>query len=156
MTPEGPASGMVHLLDVNVLVALFDPAHLHHDAAHAWFGTERERGWATCPITQNGFLRVLSNPAYPGRRTPVADAAGRLRLFLASAGHVFWPDDASLVDEGLVSVGHLAGHREITDAYLLALAVKRKGRLATFDRNLRLAAVRGAEASHVTVVAVGV
>ena len=143
---------MIHLLDVNVLVALFDPAHLHHDAAHGWFGAAREAGWATCPITQNGFLRVLSNPAYPGRRTTVADGADRLRRFLASGGHGFWPDDVSLVDAGLVEAVHLSGYREITDAYLLALAVRRRGCLATFDRGVRLTSVRGADASHVCLV----
>lgn len=144
---------MVHLLDVNVLVALFDPTHLHHEAAHRWFEGARDDGWATCPMTENGFLRVLSNPAYPGRRTTVADAADRLRAFQASGGHAFWPEDLSLLDHRVAAVRHLAGHREITDAYLLALAVHRGGRLATFDRNVRLAAVPGARMDHVAVVA---
>ena len=143
---------MVHLLDVNLLVALFDPAHLHHDVAHDWFGAARKAGWATCPITQNGLLRVLSNPAYPGRRTTVVDGADRLRRFMASGGHEFWPDDVSLLDAGLVDTAHLSGYREITDAYLLALAVRRGGCLATFDRGVRLASVPGADASHVCVV----
>ena len=143
---------MIHLLDVNVLVALFDPAHIHHDAAHAWFERARPSGWATCPITQNGFLRVVANPAYPGRRTTVGDAADRLRRFLGSGGHQFWPDDVSLLDDRVARTASLAGHREITDAYLLALALRRGGRLATFDRSIRLAAVSGAEASHVVVV----
>jgi len=142
----------VHLLDVNLLVALFDPAHIHHDAAHAWFAGERAHGWATCPMTENGLIRVLSNPAYPGRRTTVADAADRLRRFLASGGHEFWPDGVSLLDNDLVEVAHLTGHREITDAYLLALAVRRGHRLATLDRGIRLAAVRGATADHLCVV----
>ncbi len=143
---------MVHLLDVNVLVALFDPAHLHHDAAHAWFAAERGAGWATCPITENGLLRVLSNPAYPGRRTTVADAAERLRRFQATGGHELWPDDVSLLDPGRVETAHLSGYRELTDAYLLALAVRRTGRLATFDRGVRLAAVLRATPSHVCLV----
>ncbi len=143
---------MVHLLDVNVLVALFDPAHLHHDVAHAWFSAERGVGWATCPITENGLLRVLSNPAYPGRRTTVADAAERLRSFQASGGHAFWPDDVSLLDPGRVEPAHLSGYRELTDAYLLALAVRRAGRLVTFDRGVRLAAVLGATPAHVCLV----
>ena len=143
---------MTRLLDVNVLVALFDPAHVHHEAAHSWFEHARASGWATCPITENGFLRVVSNRSYPGRRTTVADAADRLRRFLASGGHVFWADDASLLDEAVARVASLAGHGEITDAYLLALAVQHNGRLATFDRNVRLAAVVGAEATHVEVV----
>lgn len=144
---------MVHLLDVNLLVALFDPTHLHHDAAHHWFEDARQHGWATCPITENGFLRVLSNPAYPGRRTTVAAAADRLRTFQASGGHEFWPGDVSILDSRVATVSHLTGHREITDAYLLALAVHRDGRLATFDRNLRVAAVPGARMDQVTVLA---
>jgi len=120
---------VIHLLDVNVLVALFDPAHVHHDAAHAWFEGARPSGWATCPLTQNGFLRVVSNPAYPGNRTTVGDAADRLRRFLASDGHEFWTDDVSLLDARVARTASLAGHREITDAYLLALAVRRGGRL---------------------------
>lgn len=144
---------MAHLLDVNVLVALFDPTHLHHEVAHRWFGSVREAGWASCPVTENGFLRVLSNPAYPGRRTTVADAADRLRTFQASGGHEFWGDDVSLLDTSVAAVRHLAGHGEITEAYLLALAVHRGGTLATFDRNVRLAAVPGARTDHVAVVA---
>ena len=99
---------MTHLLDVNVLVALFDPAHLHHDAAHCWFEAEGRSGWATCPITENGFVRVLTNPAYPGRKTTVADAADRLRRFTGSGGHAFWADDVSLLDESVISTGLLS------------------------------------------------
>ncbi len=143
---------MIHLLDVNVLVALFDPAHVHHEAAHGWFEREREGGWATCPLTENGLVRVLSNPAYPGRRTTVADAADRLARFTASGWHTFWPDDVSLVRGGAVVVDSLAGHREITDAYLLALAVRNCGRVATFDRGLRIATVAGAMPEDLAVI----
>ncbi|NJD20728.1 MAG: PIN domain-containing protein [Gemmatimonadetes bacterium] len=146
---------MVHLLDVNVLVALFDPAHIHHDAAHAWFAAERGNGWATCPLTENGLLRVLSNPAYPGRRTTLADAADRLRRFVASGNHEFWADDLTLRDPEAFDPRSLSGYREITDTYLLALAVRKGGRLATFDRGLRLAAVSGATSSHVRLVEAG-
>lgn len=140
------------LLDVNVLVALFDPAHIHHDTAHDWFGAGREEGWATCPLTENGFVRVLSNPAYPGRRTTVADAAGRLTRLTQGGGHVFWADEISLLDDSVIDRGRLSGHRQITDAYLLALAVSNDGRVVTFDRGLPLGAVRGAEPEHVVVL----
>jgi toxin-antitoxin system PIN domain toxin len=143
---------LAYLLDVNVLVALFDPTHLHHEGAHRWFGAERDAGWASCPITENGLLRVLSNPAYPGRRTTVSDATARLRRFMASGGHEFWPDDMSVVDDQRVSAEHLTGHAQITDAYLLALAVRRGGRLATFDRGVRLAPVTGAGPEHLVVI----
>jgi len=143
---------VTHLLDVNVLIALFDPAHLHHDSAHSWFEAEGKSGWATCPITENGFVRVLTNPAYPGRKTTVEDAADRLRRFTTSGGHTFWADGVSLLNESVISTGLLSGHREITDAYLLALTVRNTGRLATFDRRLRTAAVPGAGVEHVAVL----
>jgi uncharacterized protein len=146
------ASRAPHLLDVNVLIALFDPAHLHHDAAHAWFEVEREGGWATCPLTENGFVRVLSNPAYPGRRTTVSDAVDRLARFTSTGHHTFWADDLSLLDRRVFSAHLLTGHREITDAYLLALAVRNGGRLATFDESVRTDAVLGADPGHVAVI----
>ncbi len=142
----------VFLLDVNVLIALFDPNHLHHDSAHAWFNSVGPRGWASCPLTQNGFVRVLSNPAYAGRRTTVADAAARLRRFMEASHHQFWSDHLSILDPTRVVADQLAGHREITDAYLLALAVDRHGALATFDAHVRLSAVVGAEAHHLEVL----
>jgi hypothetical protein len=135
---------MVHLLDVNVLVALFDPEHVHHEAAHGWFAPAREAGWATCPLTENGFVRVLSNPSYPGRRTTVGHAVDRLQQFTLSGHHAFWPDDVSLLDSGRISRAHLTGHREVTDTYLLALASEHGGALVTFDRNVREDSVVGA------------
>ena len=147
---------LICLLDVNVLVALFDPGHLHHEAAHEWFAAVRAEGWATSPTTENGFVRVVSNPAYPGRRTTVADAVARLRQFAASGHHTQWPDDVSVLQEQVLEASHLAGHREVTDAYLLALVVRRGGTLATFDRSVRTTAVRGFEAGHLTVLPPGV
>lgn len=143
---------MSALLDVNVLVALFDPAHIHHDAAHTWFGAHRGEGWATCPLTENGFVRVLSNPAYPGRRTTVADAVDRLTRLAESGEHTFWADRISLLDDSIVERGRLSGHRQITDAYLLALTVSNDGRVVTFDQRFPLGAVPGAEADHVVVL----
>ena len=144
---------MVALLDVNVLVALFDPVHAHHETAHEWLKQNRKSGWATCPLTENGLVRVLSNPAYPGRRTTVRDAIRRLAEFRQSGDHTFWPDSASLCDEILVRPAHLLGHRQLTDVYLLALAVTNGGRVATFDRSLPLAAVEGAKTDHVAHLA---
>jgi toxin-antitoxin system PIN domain toxin len=147
---------MIHLLDVNVLVALFDPNHVHHEAAHAWFTSARGSGWSTCPLTENGLVRVLSTPAYPGRRTTVADAVDRLQRFTLSGNHTRWADDISLLDPAHVDAGHLSGHREVTDVYLLALAVHHGGALATFDRTLRTGAVLGAEEKHLVVLTPGV
>jgi uncharacterized protein len=133
---------VIALLDVNVLVALFDPAHVHHDAAHAWFGRNRSRRWATCALTENALVRVLSNPAYPGRRTTVEDAASRLRTFCSDREHVFWPDSISVRDPGRFRWSHVQGHRQLTD--LLALPVSNRGRLATFDSTISLKAVEAA------------
>jgi toxin-antitoxin system PIN domain toxin len=146
------AARRVHLLDVNVLIALFDPGHLHHERAHEWFASTGSAGWATCPVTENGFVRVLSNPAYPGRRTTVADAVDRLRRFTASEAHVFWAGTPSLLDPNAIRAEKLTGHREITDTWLLALAVENAGALATFDEGIRRGAVVGAEAAHVSVI----
>jgi toxin-antitoxin system PIN domain toxin len=138
----------VALLDVNVLVALFDGAHMHHEVAHAWFGPQRALGWATCPLTENGFVRVLSNPAYRGRRTTLRDAIARLATFRDSGNHRFWPDEISLCEDERFESTHIAGHRQLTDVYLLGLAVSHGGRLATFDSRIQTASVQGADAGH--------
>jgi toxin-antitoxin system PIN domain toxin len=143
---------MVYLLDVNVLVALFDPGHVHHEAAHAWLEASRASGWATCPMTENGFVRVISNPVYPGRRTTVRDAADRLARFTLSGHHTFWTDDVSILDSERLLTDRLGGHREVADAYLLALAVGRGGALVTFDRGVRREAVPGARPEQVVVL----
>ncbi len=138
---------MVSLFDVNVLVALFDPSHIHHLTAHDWFAESSEQGWATCPLTENGLIRVLSNPSYPGRRTTVHDAARRLTVFCQSPQHGFWEDSLSVLDES-VQTQRIQGHRQVTDVYLLALAVARGGRLVTLDAGMSLAAVRNAKPFH--------
>jgi uncharacterized protein len=123
---------VIALLDVNVLVALFDPAHVHHEAAHAWFGRNRSHRWAACALTENALVRVLSTPAYPGRRTTVEDAASRLRTFCSDREHVFWPNAISVRDPPDGSSGiTFQGHRQLTDVYLLALSVSNRGQLAT-------------------------
>lgn len=132
------------LLDVDVPVALFDPAHPNHDDAHRWFGQDRKRGWATCPLTINGCVRVLSNPSYPSVDATAAEVISRLRALCGSRWHQFWPDEVSLLDGTLFRPDKIAGHQKITDAYLLGLAVRRGGRLATFDRSIPLKAVIGA------------
>ena len=137
------------LLDVNVLVALFNPDHIHHDAAHDWFADHRQHGWATCPLTELGLIRILSNPIYWPGAERCAAVTDRLRQFCASGHHQFWRDSLSLSDESF-NWSLIKGHRQVTDTYLLALAVKRGGALATFDRSVPLAAVAGAgpEAIH--------
>lgn len=142
----------IALLDVNVLIALFDGAHTHHEAAHDWFADNQGHGWATCPTVQNGFIRVLSNPAYPGRSTSLGDAIDRLRQFTATAGHAFWPDDRSILEPSLFDPTLARGHRQITDVYLLAIAAKNHGRLATFDRRISHTAVDGARACNLALL----
>ena len=144
---------MIALLDVNVLIALFDPAHVHHEAAHAWFEVNGKCRWATCALTENAFARVLSNPSYPGRGTTMADAVSRLRTFCSAQQHVFWPDSVSLLDRRRFRWNHVQGHRQITDIYLLALVVSHQGRLATFDSTISLRAVEGAKAQNLEVIA---
>ena len=138
------------LLDVNVLVALFDPNHVHHEAAHGWFGDHRSSGWATCPLTENGVVRVLSNPAYSASAERPADIARRLDSFRESGHHVFWSDDVSVCDTRLFSLA--VGHRQLTDVYLLGLAVAHRGFLATFDRSIPLKAVRRARPDDLVVI----
>ena len=144
---------MIALLDVNVLVALFDPVHSHHEAAHGWLAENRVAGWATCPMTENGLARVVSNPAYPGSRTTLSDAVSRLDKFVRSGDHVFWPDAVSIRDTSVVQTKHVAGHQQLTDVYLLALAVGQAGRLATFDRSIPLASVAGATPDNLALLA---
>lgn len=143
---------MAFLLDVNVLVALFDPTHVHHEQAHDWFGPIRAQGWATCPITEIGLIRVLSNPAYSGRRTTAVDVARRLTQFAASEGHVFWPNTVSLRDDHLFDLACMMGYRQLTDVYLLATAVANRGALATFDRSIGRGCVDGAKADNLVVI----
>jgi len=132
------------LLDVNLLVALFDGDHVHHELAHDWFADNRAGGWATCPVTENGLVRVLANPRYGSPESTVPAIVARLRRFRASGHHQFWTDTVSLADTALFKPSFVRGHRQVTDVYLLGLARHKGGRLATFDRSIPLAAVTGA------------
>jgi toxin-antitoxin system PIN domain toxin len=138
------------LIDINVLIALIDPSHVGHDAAHRWFAQTGTASWATCPLTVNGVVRIVGHPKYPnsaGSPAAVAPIVVRLR---ALPGHVFWNDDLSLVDCDLVDVDQIMTPGQVTDSYLLALAVQNGGQLATFDRRLSTRAVRrGRAALHV-------
>lgn len=151
---------MVRLLDVNVLVSLLDSAHVHHDAAVDWFRRVAAfGGWATCPLTENGLIRVVSHPSYPNLRLSPAQAADSLARFKANfpGVHCFWPDSVSMTDSALFDVSVLTGARQITDAYLAGLAFHNRGRLATLDGSIPWRAVRGADSELVErLVAVGV
>jgi toxin-antitoxin system PIN domain toxin len=139
------------LLDVNVLVALFDPDHIHHDDAHEWFGENRQDGWATCPLTELALARILANPAYSPAAERAAAIVKRFRQFRSSGDHQFWRDSLDLTDD-IFDYSFVKGQRQLTDVYLLGLAVKRNGRLATFDRTIPVRAVKGAERETLVVI----
>jgi uncharacterized protein len=142
----------VSLLDVNVLIALLDPAHPNHEDAHAWYGVERKRGWATCPITIAGCIRVLSNPAYPSVQATAGDVIRHLRAFCTGDDHEFWRDGVSLLDDKLFRPEYITGHQKVTDVLLVGLAVRHKGKLATFDRAIPLKTVIGAKPEHLQLL----
>jgi len=136
------------LFDVNVLIALLDRDHVSHAAAPAWYRAHTEHGWASCPITENGTVRVMSSPGYPNA-LPVAEVVARLDKAARSWPHEFWPDDVSLLDASVFDHQAILGPKQITDRYLIALAVKHRGRLVTFDRGIRPSGVRGAVDEHI-------
>lgn len=127
---------MTYLLDVNVLIALLDPRHVHHEFAHTWFGREGAESWATCPMTENAILRILGNPKYPNSPGNPAVVASLLRQLREAAGHVFWPDKISLLDPAFTALDRVLVSKQVTDTYLLSLAAASGGRLATFDRRM--------------------
>jgi uncharacterized protein len=133
----------IELPDVNVLLAMSDPAHAHHDPASEWFADASPRGWATCPITENGFVRILCNPSYPGVRLTPADTIAMLQTLLThhAATHHFWPDSVSFCDHTLFRPEAIAGHRQITDVYLLGLCQQNGGTLVTLDMAITDAAI---------------
>ena len=139
------------LLDVNVLIALLDAAHIHHQRASQWLEQSLHHGWASCPLTQNGCLRIMAQPAYP-QALPLAAVAQRLGQAAATPAHLFIADDYSLLDAARLHWPQLLGHRQVTDAYLLGLAVRHGCRFVSFDARVNLAAVPGAKAEHLWVL----
>lgn len=133
---------MTFLLDVSLLIALIDPSHVGHEAAHRWFADTGSEAWATCPITENGVIRIVGNPRYPnslGSPAAVVPIVGRLR---DHPGHQFWGDGLSLIGSELVEATEIMTPGQVTDTYLLALAISHGGQLATLDRRLSTRAVR--------------
>lgn len=126
----------VHLLDANLLIALAWPQHVHHSAAHDWFRKVGHGAWATCPITQLAFIRISSNPKIIPDAVAPREALGMLKRILAVPGHEFWVEEVAPVDAATFATKALVGHRQVTDAYLLALVQRRSGKLATFDRGV--------------------
>jgi hypothetical protein len=130
-----------HLLDVNLLLALTDPMHIHQQSAHRWFVEKGQQAWATCPLTENGFIRIASHPNYPNRPGDVTAVLDILRRLCEAPGHRFWSEDISILR--ILEPDALITHAQITDVFLLGLAVHKKGKLATLDQRIPADAVRG-------------
>jgi toxin-antitoxin system PIN domain toxin len=124
------------LLDTNLLIALLWPSHERHDLAVKWFTGHRGNGWATCPFTEAGFVRIVSNPAFSRDAVQPCEAIQVLSANTAAKDHAFWPDDLPFVAAAAFAGVRLLGHQQVTDAYLLGLAIRRGGRLATLDKQI--------------------
>jgi len=144
---------MTHLLDVNLLIALAWPQHIHHVQAHSWFGTVGHASWATCPITQLAFVRLSSNSRVISAAVSPREALEALKQISALPGHQFWHDDMSPTEAAVFHSVALVGHRQVTDAYLLALAQHHQGILATFDTGIaELIPVQQDRSLHVMLI----
>ena len=143
-----------YLLDTNVLIALLWPSHAHHEQAAKWFARHRTKGWATCPLTEAGFVRIVSNAAFSRDAVTPREAVGVLAANTAAKDHAFWPDELPLAEAIAFAGARLVGHQQVTDAYLLGLALHRGGMLATLDE--RIAALiepRSTECKALEIVA---
>lgn len=139
------------LLDVNVLLALLDADHVDHVTARSWLSAEIGHGWASCALTQNGVVRVISQPRYPSPVSP-AEAIRRLLRATSTEHHEFWDCGLSVLDTRILNPTRIHGPRQVTDAYLLALASEHGGRFVTFDRGVPLDAVQGAGETNLVVL----
>ena len=139
------------LLDINVLLALLDRDHILHERGRLWFEQEVHNGWASCAVTQNGFVRILSQPGYPSP-VPAGRAMQLLATAAAAAHHEYWSSDLSVLDETIFDHARIHGPRQLTDVYLLGLAARHGGRLVTFDQTIGLAAVRTAGPDNLVVL----
>ena len=140
------------LLDVNFVIALLDPDHVHYERAHDWWAANRSLGWASCPITENGVIRILSHPNYSQSvEFSPAESISRLQELATRNDHKFWHDDLTFRDGETFVSGRIHGPRQLTDLYLLALATKNQARLVTFDQSIPLSAVPGANAQNLCI-----
>jgi len=130
----------IYLLDINLLLSLTDPMHVHHELAHRWFAEIGQHEWATCPITENGFIRIASHPNYPNRPGNVSAVFSILRALCSAPGHHFWTEDLSVLE--ILEPDTIITHTQITDIYLLGLAVNKKNKLATLDQRIPADAIR--------------
>jgi len=139
------------LLDVNVLIAMHDAGHSHHQRARDWLADNIDSGWASCAITQNGFIRILSQPRYP-LEISTTQAIELLQRTCSTVHHTFWPADISLIDPETITSSRVLASKQVTDLYLLALAARQGGRLVTFDANITQSAVVHAGPDHLVVI----
>lgn len=144
---------MTWLFDVNVLVAVADSSHIFHQSIHRWLANCEDKAWASCPITENGMVRVLSQPAYRGGMRSPAEAIAALRGMKSAQGwkHVFWGDDYSLSDAAAIACERITGTKQVTDVYLVGLACRKGGRLVTFDAGIAWQAVAGASRESIEI-----
>ena len=142
---------MLPLYDVNVLIAMFDDEHAQHDTAMQWHSEHAASGWASCPMTQNGLIRIMSQPAYT-RPLTTRQVTERLYEATLDNNHHFLPDDVSLADPAIVAFDALLSHKTTTDIYLLALAVAHNARFVTFDHGVSLRAVVRATETHLVTL----
>ncbi|MCC7306868.1 MAG: VapC toxin family PIN domain ribonuclease [Acidobacteria bacterium] len=142
------------LLDINVILALIDFDHVFHVQAHGWWGTEKKYGWASCPLTENGVVRIMSQPGYAAPdHYSAANVITWLNEFASATDHEFWPDDISLLDPNRFDPKAILGPKQLTDIYLLGLAASKGGRLVTFDRKISPATIPGASENNLHVIA---
>ena len=140
------------LPDVNILIALLDGNHVFHARVHGWLGPHKG-GLATCVITQNGAIRVMSQPRYSSVISlSAAQVKQQLQMGLARQDHVYWPCNETLMDDGLFDWSRIHGHAQLTDIYLLGLAVRHKACLVTLDRNIAINTVHGAKMQNILVL----
>ena len=143
-----------YLLDTNVLIALLWPSHAKHDLTVKWFARHRGKGWATCPLTEAGFVRIVSNAAFSRDAVTPREAVGVLAANTAAKDHAFWPDELPLAEATAFAGARLVGHQQVTDAYLLGLALHRGGMLATLDERIAaLTEPKSAERKTLEIVA---
>ena len=143
---------MSFLLDTNVLIALFDPDHAFHARAHAWWKKDRPP-WASCPLTENAVVRIMSSSSYSRiRRFAVSELVALLQTFIRGTKHTFWPDSISILDASRFDHGRILSSGTLTDIYLLSLAVEKRGRLVTFDQRIAISAVPRATSRNLLVL----
>jgi toxin-antitoxin system PIN domain toxin len=141
------------LLDVNFIIAMLDADHAFHERAHNWWAANSKHGWASCPITENGVVRIISNPNYSKKKSfAPSNLIDRLQKFVEATDHDFWSDEISIRDKKIFTTEKIHGSRQLTDFYLLALATKRQARLVTLDQGIPLSAVVRARADNLCVV----